>query len=226
VSTKNHNFIEALETEFVRNNSKEEAVAMENYMKNKFPFFGIKTNDRRLILKELSSQYKQEIDADFRRISLELFQKKEREFHYCGQEILFKSIKKKFLKDDIKLIEQFIITHSWWDSVDFLAKYLLGYYLKKFPSETYAVIEKFSNSDNMWLNRSALLFQLDYKEKVDFELLKSECEKHSKSNEFFIQKAIGWALRNYSKHNPSGVRDFVQNTPLKPLSIREALRKI
>lgn len=76
----------------------------------------------------------------------------------------------------------------------------------------------------MWLNRSALLFQLSYKEKTNFELLKSECEKHKHSNEFFIQKAIGWALRDYSRFNPIGVKNFVLSTNLKPLSSREALR--
>lgn len=76
----------------------------------------------------------------------------------------------------------------------------------------------------MWLNRSALLFQLSYKEKTNFELLKSECEKHKDSNEFFIQKAIGWALRDYSRFNPIGVKNFVLSTNLKPLSSREALR--
>ena len=76
----------------------------------------------------------------------------------------------------------------------------------------------------MWLNRSAILFQLSYKEKTNFEILISECEKHKHSNEFFIQKAIGWALRDYSRFNPSGVEAYVNSTNLKALSRREALR--
>ena len=78
----------------------------------------------------------------------------------------------------------------------------------------------------MWLNRSAILFQLSYKVKTNFEILKSECEKHKYSNEFFIQKAIGWALRDYSRFNPNGVITFVNSTDLKSLSRREALRLI
>jgi 3-methyladenine DNA glycosylase AlkD len=92
--------------------------------------------------------------------------------------------------------------------------------------ETPKVIERFSNADNMWLNRSALLFQLGYKAKTNFELLQSECEKHKKSNAFFIQKAIGWALREYAKTNPEAVKKFVTNTDLKPLSKKEALKNI
>ena len=126
----------------------------------------------------------------------------------------------------IKLIENLIVTNSWWDSVDVVAKYLLGDYLQQFPNETYEVIERFSNSNNMWLNRSAIIFQLSYKEKTNFDLLKSECEKHKESKEFFIQKAIGWALRDYSRFNPNGVAEYVNSTNLKSLSQREALRNI
>ena len=149
---------------------------------------------------------------------------KEREFHQTGIDLLVKESKKNFVIEDIKLIEKLIITNSWWDSVDTIAKYLLGGYLQQFPLETLKVIERFSNSKNMWLNRSAILFQLSYKEKTNFEILISECEKHKHSNEFFIQKAIGWALRDYSRFNPNGVETYVNSTSLKPLSRREALR--
>jgi 3-methyladenine DNA glycosylase AlkD len=219
-------FIEELEIAFRKNENKKNAISMEKYMKNNFSFFGIKTADRRSILKPIYEKHKNEIKANFREITWELFNKKERDFHYCGQEILVKEIKKKYQKSDIQLIQKFISTHSWWDSVDFLAKYLLGGYLQQFPEETLTVIEKFSNSNNMWLNRSALIFQLSYKEKTNFDLLKSECEKHKNSKEFFIQKAIGWALREYGTYNPIGVLEYVKSTNLKPLSYREAIRKI
>ncbi|MNF47972.1 DNA alkylation repair enzyme [compost metagenome] len=119
-----------------------------------------------------------------------------------------------------------IITNSWWDSVDTIAKYILGEYLLEFPLETDSIIGRFSNSENMWLKRSAILFQLGYKEKTNFELLKAICEKHKSSTEFFIQKAIGWALREYGKTNPEAVREFVHNSDFKPLSKKEALKNI
>ena len=124
------------------------------------------------------------------------------------------------------MIEKLIITHSWWDTVDFLAKYVLGNYLLQFPNEILKTSELFSNSENMWLNRSAILFQLNYKKETHFELLKAICELHKNSNEFFIQKAIGWALRDYSRFNPNGVKEYVSATQLKPLSQREALRNL
>lgn len=220
------NFIEALEQKFEQKRNREKAIPMENYMKNNFSFIGLKTEERRAIFKLISFQYKEEIQSNFRKIAFDLFQKKEREFQYCGIEILMKQIKRNYIKEDIKLIEKFIITNSWWDSVDVVAKYLLGGYLQVFPNETPKIIENFSNANNMWLNRSVLLFQLSYKQKTDFDLLKSECIKHQESKEFFIQKAIGWALREYSKCNPNGVFEFVNQNNLKPLSKKEAIRLI
>jgi 3-methyladenine DNA glycosylase AlkD len=220
------NFISDLENSLRSNSNKEIAIPMESYMKNNFTFLGIKTDKRRAIFKENYEKYKSEVQSDFRTISLELFNKKEREFHQCAIDLLVKEFKKNFILNDIKLIENLIVTNSWWDSVDVVAKYLLGRYLIQFPNELFNIIERFSNSDNVWLNRSAIIFQLSYKEKTNFDLLKSECEKHKESNEFFIQKAIGWALRDYSRFNPNGVTSYVNSTNLKPLSKREALRNI
>jgi 3-methyladenine DNA glycosylase AlkD len=220
------NFISELTVELTKLKNAENANAMEAYMKDNFPFLGIKTKERRVILQSLWKKHLPEIKANFRAIGWELITKKEREFHYCGVEILIKELKKKYIKDDAKLIEKLITTHSWWDSVDFMAKYILGNYLRQFPEETLTVIERFSNANNLWLNRSAILFQLDYKAKTNFEILVSECEKHKESKEFFIQKAIGWALRDYSKFNPLAVKNYVENTKLMPLSKREALRKL
>ena len=218
------NFILALENAFAANKNPENAFAMAKYMKNNFPFFGIKTEERRRIFKEIWKENKEEVSADARRIALELYSQQERELQYCAIEILIKELKGNYKKQDIQLIEKLMLNNSWWDSVDTIAKYILGEYLLEFPLETKKVIERFSNSENMWLNRSAILFQLSYKEKTNFEILVSECEKHKHSKEFFIQKAIGWALRDYSRFNPKEVESYVNSTNLKPLSRKEALR--
>lgn len=219
-------FVTDLEQEFRKVASTEIAAPMEAYMKNNFSFFGIKTTPRRALFKEIRKLHKEEVKQHAREIAWELFQKEEREFHYCAIEILMKELKKNYQKEDIHLIEKMIITHSWWDSVDTIAKYLLGNYLVQFQGEIPKVINQFASSENMWLNRSALLFQLDYKAKTDADLLFSVCTKHKASNEFFIQKAIGWALRDYSRFNPKSVTEFVAKTDLKPLSKREALRNL
>lgn len=220
------NFILALETAFATNQNHENAFVMAKYMKNNFPFFGIKTEERRRIFKEIWKENKNEVAENAREIALELYSKPQREFHYCAIEILIKELKGNYKKEDIQLIEKLISNNSWWDSVDTISKYNLGEYLLEFPLETKKVIERFSNSTNMWLNRSAILFQLGYKQKTSADLLFSECLKHSHSKEFFIQKAIGWALREYAKSNPEDVQEFVKTNNLKPLSKKEALKNM
>ena len=220
------NFIIKLETAFKEKSNPENAFAMAKYMRNHFTFYGIKTEDRRQIFKTVWKENQEEVSKNPREIALKLYKKQERELQYCAIEILTKQLKGNYQKEDIQLIENIIITNSWWDSVDTIAKNILGQYLIEHPLETEKVIGHFSNSENMWLNRTALLFQLGFKQKTNFDLLKSECEKHKNSNEFFIQKAIGWALREYAKTNPQELKNYVANTNLKPLSTKEALKNI
>ena len=219
-------FISDLEDAFTKNSNSDNAFAMAKYMRNHFSFFGIKTDDRRRIFKEVWKENKKEIEGNPRGIALELYSKPQRELQYCGIEILIKELKGHYHKKDIELIEKLISTNSWWDSVDTIAKYILGEYLLEYPLEIENVITRFSNSENIWLNRSAILFQLGYKQKTNFELLKSECEKHKNKNDFFIRKAIGWALREYAKTNSEAVKNYVDSSDLKPLSKKEALKNI
>jgi 3-methyladenine DNA glycosylase AlkD len=204
--------------------NQEYKTAMETYMKNNFLFFGIKATLRRAVFKKFLTENKDEILKDFRQIAKDLYQFPERECHYCAIEIMIFGFKKNIQETDILLIKNLITTHSWWDSVDTIAAHLLGSYLKKFSDAKIEILNDFSNTDYMWLNRASIIFQLLYKDTVNEEILFSMCEKFSYSKEFFIQKAIGWALRNYAKVNPIAVRNFVALQNLKPLSVREALK--
>ena len=103
---------------------------------------------------------------------------------------------------------------------------MFGKYLLQFPEQKRTMLDYYSESDNMWLNRSAILYQLSYKGETDEAELFKQCTLHKESEEFFIQKAIGWALREYGKVQPEAVLDFVKNTKLKELSEREAIRKL
>lgn len=219
-------FVNQLEAAFKEKANSSNAFAMAKYMKNHFTFYGIKTTERRLLFNALWKTHKVEISANVLNIVWELYKKEQREFHYCAIEIATKELKGKYKKEDINFIEKLIITNSWWDSVDTISKYILGQYLLEFPESIPEVIGKFSNSENMWLNRSAILFQLGYKEKTDFELLKSICIQHQSSTAFFIQKSIGWSLREYAKTNSEKVINFVANSNLKPLSKKEAIKNL
>jgi 3-methyladenine DNA glycosylase AlkD len=219
-------FVTDIRQAFSDNANSDNAAKMAAYMKGNFLFVGIKTGLRRDIQKEILLKHKKEVQAEARNVALQLYNLPQREYHYCAIEILIKELHKKFVPEDIDLIEYLLITHSWWDSVDTIAKYLLGGYLKQYPENTATVIEKFSGSENMWLNRSAIIFQLGYKKDTDAKLLFSLCERHCNLKEFFIQKAIGWALREYGKTNPEAVIHFVNSVRLKPLSTREALKNL
>ena len=220
------NFITTLKQFCEANTNSVYGQKQSDYLKNHFPFYGIQTQARRDILKNCTSIYKDEIKTNFRAICWQLYQFPHREMHHAAIDIFLKEIKNKYQIEDIVLIEKLLLTNSWWDSVDTLAKYAVGGYLKAFPEKNLEIIEKFSNSEAMWLNRTAIIFQLGYKQKTDFNVLVSECEKHKHSTEFFIQKAIGWALREYGSVNPTAVLNYVNSTNLKPLSKKEAIRKI
>ena len=199
---------------------------MSKYMKGQFPFCGIKTLLRRALHKHAVTLHRDEVKQQPREIALALFERAEREYHYSAIEILIKELDRNFVLEDIVLIEYLLATHSWWDSVDTISKFLLGGYLRQYPQETNNIVGRFSSSHNMWLNRATILFQLGYKTSTDSELLFSQCLKHKGSKEFFIQKAIGWALREYAKSHPDAVKKFVARAHLKPLSTREALKNL
>ncbi|MBU2940472.1 DNA alkylation repair protein [Lacinutrix sp. C3R15] len=220
------NFISALDNTFSKNENLEFAAQMKAYLKNRFDFYGIKAKLRRDLLQPLAQKHQLEIRDTIRTLTFDLYQFKQREMHLCAIELFEKQLRKSYKKEDIYLIEKLITTNSWWDSVDFIAKQILGKYLIIHPNETEKIIRDFSNSNNMWLNRCSIIFQLGYKENTNKQLLFNQCLKHKNSNEFFIQKAIGWALREYGSYNPKDVLTFVKSNNLKPLSTREAIRKL
>jgi 3-methyladenine DNA glycosylase AlkD len=123
--------------------------------------------------------------------------------------------------DDIEKIETLITTHSWWDSVDSLNS-VVGHMCIMYPELKERVISRWSCSENHWLVRVAIIFQLKYKNQTDVELLSKVILENRNTNEFFINKAVGWILREYAKTNKEWVREFLQNNELSKLSIREA----
>jgi 3-methyladenine DNA glycosylase AlkD len=197
------------------------AVPMAEYMKNIFPFLGIKTNDRRLLAKSfLKEKIKtKSIDWDF---VFECFEKPEREFHYLALDYL--NLMKKYTQiTDIEPIEKLIQTKSWWDSVDNLNQ-IIGEMVLKFPSLKDSHIRKWMKSSNIWLVRISIDFQLLLKNKTDEKILEEAILANIGSKEFFINKAIGWILRDYSKTNKAWVTDFINEhkNELNSLSVREA----
>ena len=121
----------------------------------------------------------------------------------------------------MEFLQGIITNKSWWDTIDPLATVVIGDLAGRYPQIVQEHIEGWSDHANLWLRRTAILFQLKYKARTDENLLYRFITRNETSKEFFIQKAIGWALREYSKTNPESVRDFMNRTPLPRLSVRE-----
>ena len=218
-----HNYIKPLVKEFKNNANPTNAEPMAKYMKNLFPYLGIKTPERREITKKFFKEKGLPEISDLEEIIRDLWELPEREFQYFAIGLMVK-LKEKVDKDIIKLYEYLTATKSWWDSVDGIASWSVGEHFKKFPELIKPYTEKWLKSNNMWLQRTVILFQLGYKDKTDVKLLFKNIKKCMDSKEFFIRKAIGWALREYSKTNAQAVINFVENNDLAPLSKREALK--
>ncbi|MBK9015431.1 MAG: DNA alkylation repair protein [Saprospiraceae bacterium] len=153
------------------------------------------------------------------------FEDEHRELQYFALEMVQKTLKKQ-PAEFIDFLEELIITKSWWDTVDWLAK-LVGIHFKKHPQLIVPTTERWMASGNFWLQRVCLIFQLTYRDKTDFDLMKKYILHLASSKEFFLQKGAGWALRQHSRTDPQGITDFVQENPqLAPLTKREALRLI
>ncbi|MFY8004444.1 MAG: DNA alkylation repair protein [Chitinophagaceae bacterium] len=195
------------------------------YMLHQFRFLGIMTPERRATTKAIINTYKITDYEELVSVVNTVWQLPEREFQYAAVEILA-AYKKIWQPSIIELIEQFLIDKSWWDSVDHIASECLGYYFLQFPFQVPQVTDNWHLSSNIWLQRSSLMFQKSYKTKTNIYLLEKYIAHLHKSKEFFVQKAIGWALREYSKTNSSWVIAITKKYPLANLSKREALKRL
>lgn len=217
-------FIIELQKLFQENTNQERAKQQAAYMKHKFSYFGLTSPQRRKLQKPfLAKQFLPSKEIAFQ-ICKELWLQPQREFHYFSQELVSK-YQNQIEKKDLKLFEWMITHNSWWDTIDFIAPTLVGNYFLKFPEMRQIVLDKWLHSNNIWLQRSCLLFQLKYKSNTDTYFLKYCIENLIGSKEFFINKAIGWILRQYSRTDANWVIDFVNEHPnLANLSKKEALR--
>lgn len=218
-------FVELLQAEFESKADKKIALQQKAYMRNQFEFYGLKSPDRRILQKPFLIKEFLPPKEELEPIVKMLWQKPERDYQLFVMDFVLKYVKQ-FEKEDIELLEYMVINKSWWDTVDMIAVKLMGAYFKTYPEARKTYVEKWLQSQNIWLQRSALLFQLKYKKGLDSELLSYSINALLGSKEFFINKAIGWVLREYSRTDSKWVMEFVHKTTLSSLSKREALRLI
>lgn len=211
--------LEKLFTELEKNKNADQSLKMSAYMQNKFSFLGIPMPKLRKIEKPFFKERKKDpIDWKFINNCWNL---NYREGQYVALNYL-NYHKEKLGNKDLPLLKQLIITKSWWDTIDAIDG-LVGLVILKYPVLKLEMI-KWAIDDNLWLRRVAIDFQQKYKEKTDTNLLGKIICANLGSSEFFINKAIGWSLREYSKINPQWVKSFIAkyNNNLSKLSTKEA----
>lgn len=209
-----------IKTQFEKHADKENQIGMQNYMRNRFKFYGIKTPLRREIYREFLKVERKNQQIDWQFLD-KCYADEHREFQYLVCDYLIRM--QKFITfEDLPHIQYFIQTKSWWDTVDALNK-VIGKLTQK-DQRAQELMLKWSTADDFWLRRIAIDHQLSFKEKTNPDLLAQVIVNNFGSDEFFINKAIGWSLRDYSKVNPTWVKQFVDEyrTQMNPLSIREA----
>lgn len=221
-----HPYAASLQDLFEKNADPAQAPGMKKYMRDQFDYLGIKSPQFKELMKGFLAEHGtpplKELDAILR----DLWSLPQREFQYAAASLLSRC-EKELPASFIKTIEYLIVTKSWWDTVDTLSGGTLGVHFRRYPKVREKTVAKWRRSKNFWLRRACLLFQLNYKHETDFDLLSSLIRENLGSKEFFINKAIGWSLRQYARTNPQAVRKFVKETKdLHPLSRREAMKHL
>lgn len=220
-----HPYVTALKTLFEKNANPAQAAPMKKYMRDQFEYLGIKTPQNVALQKEFFAKHGYPALSELDTILRDLWSLPEREFQYVAVGLLgrfSKEIPAKF----IKTIEYLIVTKSWWDTVDSISGGTVGVHFQRFPDVREKYLAKWRASEDFWLRRTSILFQLNYKKETDFDLLCEIIRENLDSKEFFINKAIGWSLRQYARIDPKAVTKFVKSTPLHPLSRREAMKHL
>ncbi len=196
---------------------------MAAYMKNQFPYLGLQNPIRAELSREFLKAKKAEPGVDFNFIE-RCFALPEREFSYLALSYL-DAVKKHLTPDDLPFLEQLVQTRPWWDTVDTIAP-IAGDVLRRYPEVREAAAARWMAHDSFWMRRMSILFQLKYKAETDTALLERAILANCDTTEFFLNKAIGWALREYSKTDAAWVRAFIATHKLHPLSVREGSKYI
>lgn len=197
---------------------------MSAYMRNMFAYFGLPTPKRRALSRQFFSGDKKTEEIDWAFV-FECFAAEERELQYAALDYIERHAKQ-LTKEDLPKLQRLIETKSWWDTVDCLDAIIGNMALA--DKSINAVLLDWSKHDNFWLRRIAIDHQLGRKDKTDTGLLAEIITNNFGQEEFFVNKAIGWALREYSKTNPDWVRAFIAENRerMSALSIKEASKYI
>lgn len=218
---------DAISVSLAEQGSPTRAKQMAAYMKTDMPFYGVQAGARDKILRAVLPQIQVASHQDYKRLVLTLWNRPHREEKYIAVRIARRF--RRFIDTPaLPLYEHIIRQGAWWDLVDEAASHLVGGVLARKPEQTWPVLDAWIQDEDMWIRRTALIAQLRHKEQTDEERLFAYCLARAHEKEFFIRKAIGWALREYSYTNPEAVRAFLRQhgTLFSNLTLREASKRL
>ncbi len=219
-----HPYLPEIKKIFAANADTTIAKGAKAYLLNQFEFYGIKTPLRRQLSRAFYATHPIQTHAELAAIVKACYNEPQRELHYFAIELLGYH-KKLWCTKTLVLMEWMITHHSWWDSVDSTNTHVISKFFLQFPEHIESYTFKWNRATNKWLKRMSILFQLTYRDKTNTTLLCEYIEYCQLEEDFFIRKAIGWALRAYAYTNAKWVINFVKKHPqLSNLSKREALK--
>ncbi|RMG66140.1 MAG: DNA alkylation repair protein [Bacteroidetes bacterium] len=202
-----------------------QADAMAAYLKNQFPFLGLKAPLRRDLAKEFVQTVIPRGQALDHGLIRALWAEPEREYQYIALDLMARHVRRA-TRADLDLYVSLVSKKSWWDTVDLLASQLCGTALLRLPEARATEPGSWLAAEDMWLQRTALLYQLKYRGQTDWPRLQAFILHLADSRAFFLTKAMGWALRTYARTDAEAVKDFVASHRLPPLTQREALKHL
>lgn len=200
---------------------------MAAYMKTEMPFHGVPTPERRLILREARRRFPIHAQEHYRTAIIALWELPHREEKYLAVDLAIAE-RRWITFENLDLYRRLIVEGAWWDFVDVISARLIGQVLLDDPERLWPLLDAWIDDQDLWIRRAALLAQLKHKYRTDTGRLFDYCLRRADEKEFFIRKAIGWALREYAKTDPAAVSRFLleHREELSGLSFREAAKHL
>ena len=209
---------------FEQNRDEENAIKMSKYMRDLFKFYGIPTPIRKSLYKDLLKEEKAKKTIDWNFLD-KCYEDDYREFQYLALDYI-ENMQKFLNYDDVPKLYKYIKSKQWWDTIDRFDRIVGNIAFK--DDRINDLMLKWSKDEDFWLRRIAIDHQLGRKDKTNTKLLEQILINNFGSDEFFINKAIGWSLRDYSKTNPNWVKDFLSKyeNKMDKVSLKEAYKYI
>jgi len=219
--------VEYVQAELAKVADKSKAPEMQAYMKTNMPFYGVQKPDRLPIIRGMKADFRPETRSEYEKTIRRLWNLPYREEKYLALNYACEFVSLAEPKT-LNLFEALVREGGWWDFVDVIAGHLVGAIYLKYRAEIEPHMDEWIADDDFWIRRTAILSHMKHKKATDSKRLFAYCLAQAGEKEFFIRKAIGWALREYSYAEPATVKKFLlaNKNRLSPLSFKEGAKHL